>query len=231
MLHLEKTEISQGAFHLSANWSAQTREIIALIGPSGGGKSSLLMAIAGFLQPSAGRMLWQGRDLTPLDPSQRPVSILFQDQNLFPHLTIAQNLGLALAPNLRLGRDQTARIDAVLDRLGLTGLGKRRPADLSGGQQGRAALGRVLLQDRPVLLLDEPFAALGPALKTDLLTLVRDLATEAGTLVLLVTHDPADAKRFAGRTVLVADGLAHPPVETAALFADPPQALRDYLGG
>ena len=230
MLHLEKLEISQDGFHLSATWSASVGEMIAVIGPSGGGKSSLLLAVAGFLQPASGRVLWQGRDLTLLAPALRPISILFQDQNLFPHLTIAQNLGLALAPNLRLGPDQTARIDRVLERLGLTGLGNRRPADLSGGQQGRAALGRVLLQARPVLLLDEPFAALGPALKTDLLTLVRDLAAEAGTLVLLVTHDPTDAQRFAGRTVLVDGGVAHAPSTTKDLFTDPPAGLRTYLG-
>ena len=162
--------------------------------------------------------------------SARPVSMLFQDQNLFPHLTISQNLGLALSPDLRLSRAQEGRVADVLDRLGLAGLGKRRPADLSGGQQGRAALGRVLLQSRPILLLDEPFAALGPALKTDLLTLVQQIAAEAQSLVLLVTHDPRDAQRFATRTVLVAEGVAAAPVATQALFADPPRALRDYLG-
>ena len=156
--------------------------------------------------------------------------MLFQDQNLFPHLTISQNLGLALSPDLRLSRAQEGRVADVLDRLGLAGLGQRRPADLSGGQQGRAALGRVLLQGRPILLLDEPFAALGPALKTDLLTLVQQIAAEAHSLVLLVTHDPRDAQRFATRTVLVAEGVAAAPVETQALFADPPRALRDYLG-
>ena len=87
-----------------------------------------------------------------------------------------------------------------------------------------------LLQNRPILLLDEPFAALGPALKSDLLTLVKDLATESQTLVLLVTHDPTDAQRFANRTVLVADGTATAPMETAALFQRPPSALRHYLG-
>ena len=230
MLRLEKLALSYPGFHLTADWSAEPREIIAVIGPSGAGKSTLLMTLAGFLAPQTGRILWQGRDITPLPPAQRPVSILFQDQNLFPHLTIAQNLGLALAPDLNLHRNQTAQIAAVLDRLGLTGLGSRRPADLSGGQQGRAALGRVVLQARPILLLDEPFAALGPALKTDLLNLVRDLTAETGALVLLVTHDPRDAQRFADRTVLVADGVAMPPTPTDALFADPPQALQDYLG-
>jgi thiamine transport system ATP-binding protein len=154
--------------------------------------------------------------------------MLFQDQNLFPHLTVAQNMGLALSPDLRLTGAQRARVAEVLDRLGLAGFGDRRPGALSGGQMGRAALGRVLLQARPVVLLDEPFAALGPGLKADLLDLVAEIA--AGATVLLVTHDPADARRFADLSVLVAGGVAQAPVPTAELFANPPPALRDYLG-
>ena len=230
MLHLDQLTLIYPGFRLTADWKAEAGEIIAVIGPSGAGKSTLLMTMAGFLAPASGRVLWQGRDLTPLPAGLRPVSILFQDENLFPHLTIAQNLGLALSPSLRPGRAEEARIAAVLDRLGLAGLGGRRPAELSGGQQGRAALGRVVLQDRPILLLDEPFAALGPALKTDLLALVAEIAAEGQRLVLLVTHDPRDAERYAGKTVLVAEGVAATPAPTAALFADPPAALRDYLG-
>lgn len=230
MLHLDQLTLIYPGFRLTADWKAEAGEIIAVIGPSGAGKSTLLMTMAGFLAPTSGRVLWQGRDLTPLPAGLRPVSILFQDQNLFPHLTIAQNLGLALSPSLGLGRAEEARIAAVLDRLGLAGLGGRRPAELSGGQQGRAALGRVVLQDRPILLLDEPFAALGPALKSDLLALVAEIAAEGQRLVLLVTHDPRDAERYAGKTVLVAEGVAAAPAPTAALFADPPAALRDYLG-
>ena len=230
MLRLENLRLSYPDFELVADWSANPSEIVALVGPSGAGKSTLLMAIAGFLQPASGRVLWQGQDITRNPPANRPVSILFQDQNLFPHLTISQNLGLALSPNRPVDSGQKTRIDAVLDRLGVSGLGARRPADLSGGQQGRAALARVLLQNRPILLLDEPFAALGPALKTDLLALVRDLTKETRALVLLVTHDPQDALRFADRTVLVADGVARAPVLTPDLFASPPKALKDYMG-
>jgi thiamine transport system ATP-binding protein len=230
VLHLDTLDLTYPGFRLTANWSAAPGQIVALIGPSGAGKSTLLMTIAGFLGPSAGVVRWQGQDITGLPPAQRPVSILFQDQNLFPHLTISQNLGLALSPKLRLDNAQTAHVDTALDRLGLTGLGARRPADLSGGQQGRAALGRVLLQNKPILLLDEPFAALGPALKSDLLELVRDLVADTRALVLLVTHDPKDAQRFADRTVLVADGVALPPVPTDELFANPPASLHEYLG-
>lgn len=228
MLHLDHLIITQGTFRLTAAWQAAQGDRIAVIGPSGAGKSTLLAALAGFLSPASGRILWQGRDITGMAPGDRPMSVLFQDQNLFPHLTIAQNLGLGLSPRLRLTEADRARIDAALARVGLDGLGPRRPAELSGGQQGRAALARALLRARPILLLDEPFAALGPALRADMLALVAEVA--ADSLTLLVTHDPAEARRFAPLTVLVADGVAHPPAPTGPLLDAPPPALAAYLG-
>ena len=230
MLQLERLQLRQTDFALDADWSLPKGSRLAVIGPSGAGKSSLLMAIAGFLAPVAGRILWEGRDITPLPPDARPVSILVQDHNLFPHLSLAQNLGLALSPRLRLDAGQHRRIEQVLDRLGLAGLAQRRPGDVSGGQQGRAALGRALVQARPLLLLDEPFAALGPALKADLLALVAGTASEAGATVLLVTHDPQDARRFADLTSVVAEGVATAPLPTLPLLADPTPALAEYLG-
>lgn len=230
MLTLERVEIVQDDFRLTADWSLPAGARAAVIGPSGAGKSTLLMAIAGFLAPTAGRILWQGADIGPLPPGQRPLSVLFQDQNLFPHLTVAQNVGLGLRSDLKLAAQDRARIDEALERVGLEGMGGRKPAQLSGGQQGRAALARVLLRARPLLLLDEPFAALGPALKAEMLELLATLARDTGATVLMVTHDPQDALRFAEQTVLVADGVAAAPVATAALFADPPPTLRDYLG-
>lgn len=228
MLRLEHLDLRQDDFRLQADLSVPTGARVAVIGPSGAGKSTLLMAVAGFFAPVAGRVLWDGRDLAGVAPGDRPLSILFQDQNLFPHLTLAQNLGLGLRADLRLDAGQRAQVDAALERVGLTGMGARKPAQLSGGQIGRAALARALLRARPLLLLDEPFAALGPALKVEMLELVTELAGEA--TVLMVTHDPADARRFAGQTILVADGIAHAPQPTAELFADPPPALRAYLG-
>lgn len=228
MLRFEGVRITQGSFTLTADWAVPMGAKVALIGPSGAGKSTLLLALAGFVPLTAGQVLWDGRDLAPLAPAARPVAMLFQDQNLFPHLTVAQNLGLALSPDLRQTASQQGQVADVLARLGLDGLGARKPGALSGGQMGRAALGRVLLQARPVLLLDEPFAALGPGLKADLLGLVAEVA--AGLTVLMVTHDPGNARRFADLSVLVAEGVAAAPVATGALFADPPPALRDYLG-
>lgn len=230
MLTLDHITLRQGGFQLTADWSVSAGARVALIGPSGAGKSSLLNAIAGFLAPQGGRILWQGQDVTLTPPGTRPFTILFQDQNLFPHLTIAQNLGLGLSPRLRLTVAQENVVSEVLERVGLQGLGAQKPANLSGGQQSRAALARALLRARPVLLLDEPFAALGPAMKAEMLDLVDQVAGATAASVLMVTHDPKDAMRLAGQTVLVANGVAAPPVNTEALFADPPPALRAYLG-
>jgi thiamine transport system ATP-binding protein len=222
--------LRQGSFRLEADWTLATGSRAALIGPSGAGKSTLLAAIAGFLPPASGRILWQGADLGGLRPGDRPVSIVFQDQNLFPHLTLRQNLGLGLNPRLRLSAEDGSRIAAALDRVGLAGLGDRRPAALSGGQISRAALARALLRARPLLLLDEPFAALGPALRHEMLDLVAQVATETGATLLMVTHDPADARQIADLTVVVADGRAAPPCPTAALLDAPPPVLAQYLG-
>lgn len=228
MLKLEACVIRAGAFELRADLSVAAGRRVAVIGPSGGGKSTLLEAVAGFTPPASGRITWQGRDLGPLGPGARPVAMLFQDGNLFPHLTAAQNAGLGLAPRLSMARD--ARVTGALARVGLEGLGDRRPSEMSGGQRARVALARVLVQRRDILLLDEPFAALGPALRAEMLDMVADLARETAATVLMVSHDPDDARRIADDVIVVAEGRAAPPVDTAALFADPPAALRRYLG-
>jgi thiamine transport system ATP-binding protein len=230
VLQLDRVTIAQGSFRLAADWSLESGARVAVIGPSGSGKSTLLLAIAGFLAPTEGKVCWQGADLGPLAPGERPVSILFQDQNLFPHLSLNDNLGLGLSPRLRLSAQDRTRIEQTLERVGMAGLGYRRPAELSGGQQGRAALARALLRARPILLLDEPFAALGPALKAEMLELVAEIADETRSLVMMVTHDPRDARRFAERVILVSQGRADPPRRTAELFDNPPDVLRDYLG-
>lgn len=230
MLAFDAMRIVQDDFTLTAEFTVPTGARVAVIGPSGAGKSTLLAAVAGFVPLTAGRILWQGQDLAPLAPGARPLSILFQDQNLFPHLTVLQNVGLGLRPDLRLDRAQQASAAAALERVGLEGLGARLPAQLSGGQQGRVALARALLRARPLLLLDEPFAALGPALKAEMLDLVAEIAAETNSTVLMVSHEPTDARRFAPLSVLVAEGRAEAPVPTAALLDNPPPALAAYLG-
>lgn len=229
MLTLDKLEVAQGRFRLTADLTVGTGVRTSVIGPSGAGKSTLLSAIAGFTEPARGRILWNGTDITRAEPGKRPMSIIFQDNNLFPHLTAAQNVALGLRPSLRLTGAEEARVAESLDRVGLAGFGDRKPGALSGGQQSRVALARALLRARPLMLLDEPFAALGPGLKAEMLDLVAALARDSGATVLMVTHDPRDAARLAGQTILVSDGVAWPPRDTVALFADPPDALRAYL--
>lgn len=230
MLRLENCVIDNGGFRLAADFIVAPGRIVAVIGPSGGGKTTLLEAIAGFLPVIEGRILWRGRDIAALDPGARPVAMLFQDGNLFPHLTAAQNVGLGLRPDLRLSRDEWQTVEGALARVGLAGLGARRPAALSGGQRARVALARLMVQRRDILALDEPFAALGPALKAEMLALVAELARESGATVLIVSHEPEDARSVADEVIFVGEGRAQPPVATAELFADPPEALSAYLG-
>ena len=230
MLVLEGVVVAQEDWRLTADLVLEEGSSTAVIGPSGAGKSTLLDVIAGFVAPVAGRVLWRGRDITGMRPAERPVTLLFQDHNLFAHLSVAANVGLGLRPDLRLDADERARVAAALEATGLEGKERRRPGELSGGERSRVALARALLRNRPLLLLDEPFAALGPALRAEMLDLVARIRAEQGATLVMVSHAPDDARRIAGQVVLVDDGRVAAPVETEALFADPPPALRAYLG-
>lgn len=228
-LRLENLLLQQGEFRLSADLVISKGSTAAVLGPSGAGKSTLFSAIAGFLAPTSGQVSWNDQPFTNLGPGLRPVAMLFQDNNLFPHLSVEQNVGLALTPK-RLNAAQREKVNDVLDRVGLKGFGARRPAQLSGGQISRAALARLLLQDKPLWLLDEPFSALGPALKSEMLALVAEIAAEKNATTLMITHDPTDAQACAPVSILVAEGKATGPFPTEELLRNPPQALAAYLG-
>src|SRR5262249_51735110 len=158
-------------------------ECLAIIGPSGAGKTTLLSLLAGFEHAEGGLILIEGRDVTRLGPAERPVSMVFQEHNLFAHLTVAANVGLGIHPGLRLAADDRARVSAALAQVGLAGMESRLPSQLSGGERQRVALARTLVRNRPVLLLDEPFVALGPALRRDMLDLVNALRAARGLTV------------------------------------------------
>jgi thiamine transport system ATP-binding protein len=206
-------------------------EFLALIGPSGAGKSTLLSLIAGFDRPESGRILIDGTDITRRRPAERPVTLLFQDHNLFAHLPIADNVGLGIDPGLRLDRAGREQVETALAEVGLAGMGARRPGQLSGGERQRAALALALVRNRPILMLDEPFAALGPALRREMLDLVGRIRRARGLTVLLVSHQPADARYAADRTAFVEAGAIRHLAPTAEFFAMPqPPAVAAYLG-
>ncbi len=230
MLKLEECRIANGGFTLSADMEIAQGSTVAVIGPSGAGKSTLLEAIAGFRDFDRGLISWRGRELTDLPPGKRPVAMLFQDGNLFPHLTAVQNVGLGIRPNGRLSPAEVAKAEAALARVGLPDMAARKPAALSGGQQSRVALARVLVQRRDLLLLDEPFAALGPALKVEMLDLVGELVAETDATLMMVSHEPEDARRICAEAILVAENTALAPQATAELLDNPPPVLRSYLG-
>jgi len=181
-------------------------ERVAILGPSGAGKSTLLTLIAGFLMADQGVVTLDGVNHTHTPPSKRPVSMLFQENNLFSHLSIEQNLGLGLDAGLRLNGAQKKRLNEIALQVGILDYLPRLPSQLSGGQRQRAALARCLLRDQPILLLDEPFSALDPALRGEMLQLLDQVCSEQNLTLLMVSHNLDDAARIAPRTLLVADG-------------------------
>jgi len=211
--------------------SVSAGEVLSLIGPSGSGKSTLLNLIAGFLEPESGRIRVNGEAIEQLPIAQRPVTIVFQQHNLFPHLDLYTNVALGINPSLKLSLEQDQLIEDALDSLGLSGLEKRKPGQLSGGQRQRIALARALVRERKLLLLDEAFAALGPALREELIELVKVLVQRKKMAALLVSHQPRDALIASDRTAFVQDGRILALQPTRQLLEKPDLVeVRSYLG-
>jgi thiamine transport system ATP-binding protein len=206
MLELDALTVTYPEFTGRYSLVVPAGALCAIIGPSGGGKTTMLHAIAGFEPVTAGRLTFAGRDLVSLRPDQRPCSLLFQDHNLFAHLNAADNVGLGIRPSLALSADERGRVAEGLAAVDLADMADRRPGDLSGGQRQRVALARALVMRRPLLLLDEPFGALDPGLRRSMIALTDTLRRRHGLTVLMTIHTPADIVRVADLVAFVAGG-------------------------
>ncbi|MBB3395977.1 MULTISPECIES: ATP-binding cassette domain-containing protein [unclassified Rhizobium] len=180
--------------------------VIAVTGASGAGKSTFLNLLAGFDTAAQGRVLIAGKDVTDEYPARRPVSLIFQDNNLFAHLDIFTNIGLGIEPAMKLSTADRRSITSSLEKVGLAGFERRMPGTLSGGERQRVAFARALVRNRPVLLLDEPFAALDPGLRIGMAALLLDMHRETGNTVVVVSHDPDEVKRIADFGLFIEDG-------------------------
>ncbi len=203
---LENLALKLGTTGFDFDCRIENGAITAIAGPSGAGKSTLLNLIAGFERPQSGRILIAGTEQTVSHPSERPISVVFQDHNLFAHLDIFTNVALGISPSMRLSATDRDRIKTALSRVGLAGFGKRMPGSLSGGEKQRAAFARALLRNRPVLLLDEPFASLDTDLRLQMSDLLIELHRETSNTVVMITHDREEIARVADRVVRVEAG-------------------------
>lgn len=189
----------------SLSFLAMPGQVTSIEGQSGSGKSTLLDLIAGFLTPQTGTLTLDGRSLLDLPPERRPVSILFQTESLFEHLSAGRNIELGLPEKLsRADRDR--RVAAALAEVGLAGKERQRASTLSGGEKQRVALARTLLRDRPVVLLDEPFSALDDATRLEVRDLVLRLTKTHGWITLLVSHHADDADKLSSRRYRLSEG-------------------------
>lgn len=199
-----KYQYQQQAFYFDLSIAAGS--LVAVLGKSGAGKSTLLNLAAGFITPLSGDIEIAGKSVAAVAPHLRPLSILFQEQNLFAHLNVADNIGIGLHPGLKLTAAQHQRIEAICQQLSIKNLLTRFPEQLSGGQKQRVALARCFVQHKPLLLLDEPFSALDPVLRAEMLAIVKALANDNKVTVLMVTHHIADALSVASHYLFIEQG-------------------------
>ena len=224
MLTLDRVSIEYDGVPavVDASLELQDGQVLAVLGPSGSGKSTLLRAIAGLEPVAGGRVAWDGSDLAGVPTHKRGFALMFQDGQLFGHLTVARNVGYAL--RLRRTPNAAARVRELLALVGLEGYGDRLPATLSGGERQRVALARSLAVQPRLLLLDEPLSALDAGLRERLANDLRDILREAGTTALMVTHDQEEAFTVADRLAVMRGGHIVQQGDIAAVWRAPADA-------
>lgn len=194
-------------------------EIVAVLGPSGSGKSTLLRAIAGLVRPASGDIEWDGRSIVEVPTHRRNFGLMFQGYALFPHMTVAKNVGFGL--EMAGDRDFAGQVDEALEAVGLAGFGPRRVESLSGGEQQRVALARTLAPRPDLVMLDEPLGALDRNLRQRLVTDTRHVLEEREVTALVVTHDRDEAVALSDRLALMRDGTIVQTGTLDELLANP----------
>ena len=190
----------------SVSFSIESGQYYALLGPSGGGKTTLLRLIGGFLRPSAGRVYLHGEDVSHLPPDRRPTSMVFQNYALFPHMNVERNVAYGLKLLKAPPGEIRDKVERMLAMVGLEGYNRRMPHELSGGQQQRVQLARSLVLERDILLLDEPLASLDAKLRKDMCLELKRIQEKVGITFIHVTHNQEEALTVADRIAIVADG-------------------------
>lgn len=196
-----------------------------LLGPSGCGKSTLLRILAGLDRPSQGQIRIAGKDVTDLAPAARGISMVFQSYALFPHLSVAQNICFGLEVRKVAPEERARRLAEAADLLGLTALLERKPSQLSGGQQQRVALGRAIVAQAPVCLMDEPLSNLDAQLRQEMRLEIRELQRRLGITMLYVTHDQVEAMTMADQVILMRDGRVEQDGTPEDLYTRPSTAF------
>ena len=207
MLNIDRVTFGYGNTAFNFDFELERGDCLAIKGVSGSGKSTLLNLVAGFLTPDSGQILFDQKRIDLLKPSRRPLTILFQEHNLFNHLTVFQNIGLGLNPALNLSSDQTNKINQAIDQLDLNDMQQRLPEALSGGQRQRVALARCLVRSKPLLLLDEPFTGLNEELKEEIQLLISELQNQLNLTILWVTHDLDDVNKVTDKVATIENGM------------------------
>ena len=230
MLKVKNLIVDLGSFRLTADFEIERGSLISIVGPSGAGKSSLLNALAGFIPLTSGVIKWNGSDFTKLDPGLRPLSILFQDYNLFSHLTVKDNIAIGLRPNLKLNDLETDLVNSVIEGVGLSKFKFIKPFQLSGGQKTRVSLARSIVRSKPILLLDEAFSGLGPALRSEMIKLIKDKSIKEGVTLIMVSHHIKDAIELDQKVIFVNDGETMKPTNVSNFINSRDENIRGYIG-
>ena len=206
MIKLENISIKLDNFRTKFTVEIKKGEWVGIIGQSGAGKSTFLNLIAGFAQPEVGSLLINNIEMRDLPASKRSISSLFQDNNLFPHLSVYQNIAIAIKPNLKLHDNEKKKIFEIIEYLNLSSKIHSSIGTLSGGERQRVALGRVMSSDKKILLLDEPFSQLDPNLRIEMLELIKKIREKKNITIIMAIHTPAEAIDFVSRFLLIKEG-------------------------